>query len=412
MSASALATNGLELIGYGAESVFMGGADVAVARDTSALNTNPAGLAQISGRALDVFGAVAYGMDVRHLDAFGNDSYASNHWMPLGSFGYAQHIPDTSFTAGIGLFVQGGAGNIYENLATAFGTRDELSGITRIARLSPGIAWQATGRLALGMSVPVTYADARQKVFPNTSFFNAGNPAASFFGFEMKGAQTVKAGLKLGAQYRSSDTVMLGATYTRKTSLPLSGGTLVSNMSAIGLGRVTYRNASSDGLGLPREIGLGIAWQTRKDVLLSFKYEWINWAASIQTLTMTATDPDNPLAPPVISAPGANNWNNQNVFAVGAAIDLSPDTTLRLGYNYGHSPIPQQNLNPLFAAIGERHLTAGLAHRLDSMWNIACGIEYQRGANAVYTNPALPFGPNAQERSNYPAFDLMVSRRW
>ena len=412
VSTSASATNGLNLIGFGTESALMGGADVAVARDTTALNTNPAGLARIGARAFDGFGAVAYGMDVRHLDTFGNDTSVSNRLIPIGGFGYAQRIAGTALTAGIGLFAQGGAGNIYENMATAFGTRDDLTGIFRIARLSPGLAWQATDRLALGVSVPITYADARQKVFPGTSFFNAANPAASFFGFELKGAQTLKTGLKLGAQYRASDAVMLGATYTHKTSLPLSDGTLIANMSAIGLGRVTYRNARVDGLGLPREFGLGIAWEPRAGVLLSFKYAWLNWASSLQTSTLTATAPDNPLAPPVLSSSSANNWNNQNVFAIGAAIDLSPGARMYLGYNYGRSPIPLQNLNPLLAAIGEHHFTGGFMHRLGTEWSLAYGIEYQRSANPVYTNPALPFGPNAQERSNFPAFDLMLSRRW
>ena len=48
---TAVASNGLNLIGYGAESVAMGGADVAVAADTLALNTNPAGIARLGGHA-------------------------------------------------------------------------------------------------------------------------------------------------------------------------------------------------------------------------------------------------------------------------------------------------------------------------------------------------------------------------
>ncbi|PPK78234.1 hypothetical protein B0F87_101616 [Methylobacter tundripaludum] len=51
----AFATNGINLIGFGTESTLMGGADIAVARDTSALNTNPAGLTQIHGQAFDGF---------------------------------------------------------------------------------------------------------------------------------------------------------------------------------------------------------------------------------------------------------------------------------------------------------------------------------------------------------------------
>ena len=42
----------------------------------------------------------------------------------------------------------------------------------------------------------------------------------------------MQAGLKLGLQYQASDTLMLGATYTHKTELPLTGGTLISNMTS------------------------------------------------------------------------------------------------------------------------------------------------------------------------------------
>jgi hypothetical protein len=51
----AFATNGINLIGFETESTLMGGADIAVARDASALNTNPAGLTQIHGQAFDGF---------------------------------------------------------------------------------------------------------------------------------------------------------------------------------------------------------------------------------------------------------------------------------------------------------------------------------------------------------------------
>jgi long-chain fatty acid transport protein len=93
-------------------------------------------------------------------------------------------------------------------------------------------------------------------------------------------------------------------------------------------------------------------------------------------------------------------------------IDLSSRVKLRAGYNYGRNPIPAQNLNPLLAVIGERHLTAGLVHKLSDGWTLAYGMEYQWGDKVVYTNPALPFGPNAEARSKFPAFDVMLSRRW
>ena len=350
--------------------------------------------------------------DVRHRDVFGNDVGASNHWIPIGSLGYAQRIADMPLTVGIGVFAQGGAGSVYENVASAFGTRDDLSSAFRIARVSPGAAWQVTDRLALGFSIPISYADLNQKVFPGTSFFNPADPAQSFFGFEVKDVQRVKPTSKLGMQYQASSAVMLGATYTHETRLPLTGGTLISNMSSIGLGRVTYRDARIDGLALAREVGLGAAWQPREGVLLSFKYAWLNWAESMRRFTLTGSNPDNAVAPPVLTLSLTNNWRDQHVVAVGAAIDLSSATRLLIGYNHAGSPVPPENLNPLLATIAEHHFTAGLSHRLDSKWTVFFGVEYHRSANPVYTNTALPFGPNAQERSNFPAVDLMLSRRW
>lgn len=409
---SAHAGNGLNLIGYGAESVLMGGADVALARDTSALNTNPAGLAHAMGSVLDAFSSIAYAQDVRHLDSFGNDRRVDNKLATVGSFGYATRIAGTNFTAGIGLFAQGGAGNIYQDLNTAFGTVDELSSMFRIARLSPGIAWQPTEQVAIGLALPINYADVHQKIFPNTSVFNALNPAATFFGYELRGAKTTQVGVKIGMQYRVNDDLTLGAAYAHRTRLPLRDGILKVNMTAAGLGLVTYRSASVEGLALPHEIALGFAVKLYPNVLLSFKYAWLNWSDSIRTSTLTATNPDHPLAPPVMTSVAVNNWRDQHVMAVGTEIMLSSSTRLRAGYNYARQPVPLQNLNPLLAVIGEHHFTIGLAHSLGSGWSLAGGVEYQRGAKAVYSNPSLPFGANAQERSNFPVFDLMLSKRW
>jgi long-chain fatty acid transport protein len=84
LSGSVSASNGLNLIGFGTESAMMGGADVAVARDTTALNTNPAGLSRLRGVALDTYSAGAYAIDVGHSDALGNDVGVSNRFIPLG----------------------------------------------------------------------------------------------------------------------------------------------------------------------------------------------------------------------------------------------------------------------------------------------------------------------------------------
>jgi long-chain fatty acid transport protein len=407
---AAFATNGLNVIGFGTESNGMAGADTAVARDTTALNTNPAGLTQITGNALDVYMGLAYALDVRHQDSFGNDRGVSNTVIGVGGFGYARRRGDLSY--GIGFFGQGGSGSVYKDLATAFGTRDELSVLLRIAKVTPGVAYRFNERFSLGVSASIAYADITQKIFPDTSFFNAAAPARSFFGSRIDDAYHVSFSPKLGAMYDATDALTFGASFTPRTSLPLRHGTLVSDQSALGTGKVIYRDVHLDGIALPREIAVGMAVHPGANWLVSVKLDWLNWSDALTVTTVTASDPDNAAAIPVLSASTTNNWRDQWVVAVGGVYQFQTGTVLRWGYNYGRNPIPTEHTDPLLGAISKYHLTLGLSQPINAEWILATSLEYAYGGKVTYTNTELPFGPNAALKDNYLSWDIMVSRRW
>lgn len=194
MPSPCLALNGLNQLAFGARSVALGGADIAVAQDTSALNTNPAGLSQIRGSTADFNLAAAYAGDVGHKDRYGNDVRNANTFPVLGGGGYATRWNDSPFTFGIGLFAQGGTGNEFANVRTVFGTTDDLSSILRLARITPGFSWQVNEQLSLGVSALVSYGDVEQGFFPGTSNFDPLNPSATFFGYELEAMSDIAAG--------------------------------------------------------------------------------------------------------------------------------------------------------------------------------------------------------------------------
>jgi long-chain fatty acid transport protein len=403
---SVVAGNAINLIGFGAESVAMGGADLAVARDTSALNTNPAGLAQIPGSELNLNAAVAHLLDAAHADQFGNDQEVSDKEIYIASGGYARRFADAPFSAGVAIFVQGGAGSVYRDLATPFGTRDDLSIQLGIVKLSPGIAWRVTPEWSLGASLSVVASRLEQKVFPDTS-----TPA--FAGLHLKDMESADAGLKLGALYKPSERLTFGAAYTTKSDLSLEDGTLVANMTAVGLGKVTYRNARIEGMAQPQQFGVGLALRPAPVWLVAFDLEWINWADAMKTSTLRADSPDNSLAPPSIAATSSMNWHNQLVFAIGAVYELSPKSVLRAGYNYGRNPIPDETLTPLLnSAIGEHTLTCGIGYEPDPTWRVDASLEWQLKNSVTYHNPELPFGPGATESTGFVALHAMLTRRW
>jgi len=254
----------------------------------------------------------------------------------------------------------------------------------------------------------VTYADLDQEVFPDTS---AVAPAP-FFGFELKDMDTVAAGIKFGALFRPHPRVTLGAAYTSAVDLNLDGGELVSNQTAAGRGKVTYRDAEASGVDQPQEAGVGLAVQATDALLVACELTWIDWSQAVKRSSIVARDPDDPAAPPVLTEYTDHQWRDQYVLAIGVAYELGADTTLWAGYNYAGNPVPDRHLNPLLAQIGRHHLTAGAEHRLTDHWRMAGAVEYQVNEKRTYDNPDLPFGAGAQEELEYLGLHAMVSRVW
>jgi long-chain fatty acid transport protein len=405
----ALATNGINLIGFGAESTLMSGADIAVSRDTSALNTNPAGLTQISDKRFDFYGSLLRTTDLSHQDQFDNDNHATNRYTALGGLGYAQHLENLPCTAGAGLFAQGGSGGVFENLNTAFNTQDEFSALFAVAKLTSGLGCKVNDSLLIGGSFGLVYAQAEQKIFPNTSTTATSTP---FFGVDVQDMASLRTSFKLGLQYQATPTLKLAATYTSKTELPLTGGEAKFNMSSIGLGTVTYSKVKIKGLALPREVGLGAAYLWDDDLLLSLKINWVNWSDAMEKTTLTASNPNNTGALANISSTSTLNWHNQWVIATGAAFTYDDRTTLYAGYNYGKNPIPKAHTTPLIAGIFEHHITLGGSYKYTRDWTIYSGLEYDVRKKVNYTNPELPFGNNAQLRNEAIWLHFMVSKQW
>jgi long-subunit fatty acid transport protein len=57
-------------------------------------------------------------------------------------------------------------------------------------------------------------------------------------------------------------------------------------------------------------------------------------------------------------------------------------------------------------------VTFGGGYRIHPQWQIDGGIEYAFKNEVTYTNPNLPFGPNAKEAYEFASLHLTLSRRW
>jgi long-chain fatty acid transport protein len=163
----------------------------------------------------------------------------------------------------------------------------------QILKFAPVIAFQPNEKLSLGLAVHIDYAnlDLRQG-----SDFNYG------------------LGVQLGALYKLSDNIYLGASYVSPQKVDYQD---VNDFDG---------NGTADDLKLeqPQEAGIGIAVEPIPGKLLvEIDGKWINWS----------------------DAEGYDDfdWDDQWVLAVGAQFKPSKQLALRVGYNYGENPVNEHN---------------------------------------------------------------------
>lgn len=164
--------------------------------------------------------------------------------------------------------------------------------------------------------------------------------ATSFFGYELRKLKGYSPGLKVGLKHQINRDLSFGMAYANEISLQLEGGYLISNQTALGNGKVTYRDAKIEGMKLPQELNLGLFWEINTKWDVSVEFTWLDWSKAMYSSTLTASNPDNNAAPPTMQQTAIIDWRDQYVLAMAAQYHYDQDMILRAGYNYGRNPIP------------------------------------------------------------------------
>lgn len=400
-AAPALATNGMYLAGYGSEPAGRGGANIAVADNALGLQANPAGIMHIRGRELNVDAQLLAPSLEYGGDPFGNAMNGKSKLFAMPAISYVKGYPQTPWSWGIALISQGGMGATFEKYATPFGTTDGTTSEVRFATITPTVAYRASDRLAFGVSVNAGYSDVTFGFWPGTSFYNDGGTPMDpsddmgFFGADLSTrARALTTSVRGGALWHANPMLTFGAIYQTETSGDYKDGTLTLNQSAIGLGNVNY-DATVEGFTWPAQYGAGVEVRPAKGWMVAADVRRYLWNHAMKQITVKGVNPDasSPVTNPVM--PFVFDWQDQWVTSVGAEYAATPAITLRAGWNYGKSPVPDETLNPLFPATTLQHASAGFSwKRNGDKVNVA--VERAFSAEQVNTNTnqsVNPFGP-------------------
>jgi len=213
---------------------------------------------------------------------------------------------------------------------------------------------------------------------------------------------------KIGAVFKPNPQLAVGVTYHTKTAL----GDLVANTAKLSMnanvdtglaaggapsGTYAAQTIAIDGklavkdFQWPATFGVGTAWQATSELMFAVDIKRIFWADVMKSFNMhfTADAAQSGLAAgfagTAMDAQLYQDWSDQTAIALGGAYKLTPQTTLRAGYNRASNQIPDRYLNALFPAIEERHVTVGAGYA----FNPASSVDFtlSKGLNSSAVNP-------------------------
>jgi long-chain fatty acid transport protein len=361
---AAHATNGYFQPGYGAASIGMGGVGVAYAQDSLSSLSNPAGIVDLGMRAdigVGVFNPVrsaavgsAAGAPVGS-GSFNGYSDSSNRYYLVPGMGYV--FPwDDRLSFSVAMAFNGGMNTTYKpNLYKFFSFGSETLGVNLAQALIPvSAAYKLDEHNSVGASV----------VFGVQGFSARGLQAFGAFGVSSDKAHLTNngtdfsqgAGLRLGwrGKFLDDDKLTLGATYASKVYM--------SRFSKYG-----GLFADRGNFDIPANYAIGMALKVTPATTVALDVERILYAG-VPSVGNRGPDANslNLFGPNQLGLEhgGGFGWKDQTVYKLGVNYKYNKYWDLRAGFNYGKSPIPNDQLafSILAPAIVEKHYTLGFTY--------------------------------------------------
>jgi len=425
------ATNGMNLEGYGPIATGMGGASMAYDNGAAAVMNNPAtlGLMPQGDRFDAAVGMLGPNITAEMTGMPDAKSSADAFFMP--AMGWVRKTGKMSY--GLGMFAQGGMGTEYEATSfmsgfqsMSFGppanqgsanlpTRSEVS----VGRLLIPVAYNVNPDLTIGGTVDFVWASMDMKMVMGgaqmqdmiygtkaygtisgsmLSALGTADPDGpvnwAYFNFSDKSDFTGKAKAtgfagKIGGVYKVNKQLTLGATYHSKTwlgDLEANGATVLMNVNpndTVAGSIPAYNPATTMAITgkikikdfqWPQTVGVGMSYEASDKLMIAFDYKWINWAAVMKNfnISFTADDP----ATGQLDATLFQNWENQNVFMLGAGYKMTSEFTIRGGLNIANNPVPDKYMNPLFPAIEKNHVMLGAGYMVSKASSVDFSYTY------------------------------------
>jgi long-chain fatty acid transport protein len=351
----------------------LGGVYVASSTDVvDALAANPAGLAVLRGKNLDlavdsVFARGSFSNSVNNNAPLATDPGV----LPYGAFGMP--IGHSKFSFGVGAMSELLANSDWRYVdapgtaGATYGLQEQKSAIDAV-RFAGGLGYAVNSRLSLGVTVGAVY---NSNSYDAPYIFQSQPQLAGLKTLLDMHTNGVGWNASFGALAQATRTLQVGVAFKTRTVINTTGnasGDAYAQFAALGINAPsTFAYTAKVQNVLPESVVANVAWQATHNWLFAFQTDWINWKDSFVVLPVSMTNGTNAVINSVVGGNSFNDgiplrWKDQYAFHVGVERRLLESTVLRFGFAHANSPVPDSTLTPLDGAILTNEISAGLGY--------------------------------------------------
>jgi long-chain fatty acid transport protein len=378
--------NGLYGNGVDASAMGMAGADVAwAANPLAAMTANPAGLGFLSQPEINLgaIGGLFQGnFDKPNVSSGALDSAV--RVLPEGAIGFP--LKNWPVTFGLSVAPQtalladwhyndppGGLGG-----ATSYGFQEDKSEIL-LLRSALGAAVKINSHFSFGASIGLLYNE-NELVAPY--IFQNLQPATVNGAKTLLNLHTTGFGgdASAGMIFKATTYLQFGLFYQSESIINSTGDASGDPYAQFNVspGPLAFHYDAEVKNKFPQMASAGVSWQLHPRLRAALQVDWIDWAHGFDTLHIGMSHGNNAGVNGVLGASFTDNfplnWSSEFVYRAGLEFAATENLTLRAGYCYGQSPVPDSTLTPMTAAIIEHTLSAGAGYR----WrNLRFDVAYQ-----------------------------------
>ena len=324
--------------------------------DASAVVHNPANLVDLESAEAQLAPNWVYA-SVEYSPASGAPVERSqNPWKFLPNVFGSFPIEKGRWAAGIGLTTPYGVSSEWNPQGDLHYKTAHLAELMTLDA-SPVVSYRINDHLQIGAGVDIYWSQVRFKQFYPWAALTR-NPADPEGLTEFK-ADGTGIGAHAGITWNVTESQRLALTYRSAARVGAEGDFKISNLPAVAsaLG-FSDRSDFATQVDFPNILGLGYGIRVTPQFRLEADVEWVEFSRlSAFPLNIGA---NNALLP---SAELRQDWKNTFTAGFGGDYAFADNWSLRGGYQYYESPVPDATLSPVIPDSNQHVITTGIAYR-------------------------------------------------